>query len=179
MQNKLHPEELELKGVYRIVNLITNEYYVGYTVNSFIQRYKQHLFKLKAYIHHAKPLNNAYNKFGGENFEFQIFEVCDNEKDAKQIEEYEISIGTAYNALGNPNYVRVKTYQFNQKNADLNNGFASIEKTISNKDLLEYCQKHRTPYLFSVFSCIKCGKDIYASKVGGLLSTGYFINPHG
>ena len=58
-------------AIYRIQNKITNDFYVGSSLH-FKQREKQHLYNLKHNKHHSSYLQNAWNKYGEENFIFEI-----------------------------------------------------------------------------------------------------------
>ncbi len=57
--------------IYKIICLVNNKYYVGSTVN-IIRRETQHFYSLKKGTHHCKPLQMAYNKYGKQNFKFEI-----------------------------------------------------------------------------------------------------------
>lgn len=75
--------------IYQIRNLINNKVYIGQTVNE-IRRKSNHLFLLRSNQHHSIKLQNAYNKYGEENFVFEILEECSkeelNEKEIKYIQ---------------------------------------------------------------------------------------------
>lgn len=60
-------------GIYKIVNLITGKYYVGST-KSFETRKTCHFSRLRNNNHTNKHLQNAYNKYGADNFKFEIVE---------------------------------------------------------------------------------------------------------
>jgi len=67
-----------MKGiVYKIVNKITLEYYVGSTIN-YKKRISTHKTKLKKGVHSSKKLQQSYDKYGKESFDFII--VCETEK---------------------------------------------------------------------------------------------------
>ena len=57
--------------IYQIRNVINNGLYIGST-NSFQKRIINHKLDLKKNKHHSKYLQNAYNKYGKDNFEFII-----------------------------------------------------------------------------------------------------------
>ena len=63
-------------GIYLISNLINNKIYVGQSIN-IEKRWTQHKRELRNNIHENKRLQNAWNKYGEENFEFSIVEECD------------------------------------------------------------------------------------------------------
>lgn len=74
-------KDLHETGVYRITNLINGKVYVGSTRKSFVSRYTTHFEKLRTDNHKAYPhLQNAANKYGINNFEFEILEICDKEQ---------------------------------------------------------------------------------------------------
>ena len=60
--------------VYGIKNTITNQYYIGVTIQEFNKRKQQHFLKLRKNIHPNAKLQNAWNKYGEENFTFIIIE---------------------------------------------------------------------------------------------------------
>lgn len=71
-------EELKHKcGIYQIRNLVNNKLYVGSTVN-LNKRKKQHFNILKKNKHVNKYLQNAYNKYGENNFVFEVIEILNN-----------------------------------------------------------------------------------------------------
>lgn len=68
-------------GIYGIRNKINNKIYVGQTSMRFLKRYHHHVWKLKNNSHDNKHLQNAWNKYGEENFEYIILEVVENPKE--------------------------------------------------------------------------------------------------
>jgi group I intron endonuclease len=66
--------------VYQIKNLLNNKLYVGSTCTSFWRRFYSHYCKLTSNKHHSVHLQNAWNKYGAENFQFQIIEECVKDK---------------------------------------------------------------------------------------------------
>jgi len=65
------------KGIYKIINIINNKYYVGSTLDLY-QRKTTHFRKLRINKHHCIHLQNAWNKYGEENFKFEIIEELNN-----------------------------------------------------------------------------------------------------
>lgn len=62
-------------GIYQITCLINNKVYIGSSRN-IGRRYNGHLRRLKRNIHTNKYLQNCWNKYGQENFEFTVVEFC-------------------------------------------------------------------------------------------------------
>lgn len=84
--------------IYKIENLINNKIYIGSTIN-FKQRLKHHKYQLKNNIHHSRYLQNAWNKYGDENFKIEILEEC-VEEDILTKEQYYIdNLNSSYNIL--------------------------------------------------------------------------------
>lgn len=70
---------MQLKsGIYSITNILNNDAYVGSSSNLYMRKH-QHFSKLKVKKHSNKHFQNSVNKYGIENFEFEILELCDIE----------------------------------------------------------------------------------------------------
>lgn len=63
-------------GVYIITNLINGKIYIGSTTESFQLRWSTHKRSLKGNRHCNRHLQFAVNKYGVENFKFEILEEC-------------------------------------------------------------------------------------------------------
>lgn len=84
---------------YSIKNLINSNQYIGITGN-LTQRWNRHLNKLNKNCHFNPHLQNAWNKYGKENFFFEILE----EKDFDTKEEayqYEAELIQKYDTINN------------------------------------------------------------------------------
>lgn len=66
-------------GIYCIKNLVNGKIYVGQSIN-VDGRWRQHLSHLRKNTHNNEHLQDAWNKYGKENFDFQIIEICDVDK---------------------------------------------------------------------------------------------------
>jgi len=66
-------------GIYQILNKINGKSYVG---SSYLtkKRIKEHRFQLLKNKHHSIKLQRSTNKYGIENFEFNVIEYCDRDK---------------------------------------------------------------------------------------------------
>ena len=67
-------------GIYLITNKINGKKYVGSTHN-FISRWRGHKSMLNRGVHFNNHLQNSWNKYGEDNFEFSILEVLDDSID--------------------------------------------------------------------------------------------------
>jgi group I intron endonuclease len=66
-------------GIYIIRNRINNKEYVGSSIKSFGSRFNNHLADLRTNTHVNAILQNSWNKYGEDNFEFIILEVLPND----------------------------------------------------------------------------------------------------
>ena len=88
-------------GIYRITNKIDGKSYIGKTGMNFGDRWDSHRSLLNAGRHDNPYLQNAWNKYGVENFEFAIVKVVENpdllnDLEIKYIAEYK-DAGLSYN----------------------------------------------------------------------------------
>lgn len=77
-------------GVYFILNKITNNFYVGHSIDIH-RRFNAHKSYLTRGIHHCLYLQRAWNKYGSNNFLFLIFKECKTEKESIELEQYFIN----------------------------------------------------------------------------------------
>ncbi len=61
--------------IYKITNLINNDFYIGSTQN-FIKRYYTHINHIRTNKQSCTVLIRAINKYGEENFKLEIIEEC-------------------------------------------------------------------------------------------------------
>ena len=74
---KGNKDDLNKCGIYCILNLKDGKRYIGSTSN-FENRLRDHFKNLTAKRHANIFLQNAYNKYGNDYFEFKILEICSN-----------------------------------------------------------------------------------------------------
>lgn len=66
-------------GIYKITNKVNGKIYVGQSVN-IKQRWAEHKANLRNNKHENLYLQNAWNKYGEENFSFEIIEKCNQDE---------------------------------------------------------------------------------------------------
>lgn len=76
----------QICGVYKITNTVNGKFYIG-SSNNIKNRWRQHKSSLNDGNHGNVHLQNAWNKYGGQNFEFEILEECD-QKDQFEREQF-------------------------------------------------------------------------------------------
>jgi group I intron endonuclease len=70
--------EMNIMGIYKIKNIINGKIYIG-SSKDITKRWKQHLSALKNNTHHSYHLQRAWNKYGEENFKFEVVEIIHDE----------------------------------------------------------------------------------------------------
>lgn len=89
--------EIDFYGVYRIVNDINCKIYIGSSIH-VNKRLEEHRSTLKNNCHHNIHLQRAWNKYGEENFSFEILEIIEDDVDMlRQKEQYWMDYYKSYN----------------------------------------------------------------------------------
>lgn len=78
-------------GVYTIKNLLNGKQYIGSTAKSFSIRWKQWKYDLKRQTAN-RYLQNAWNKYGEENFEFSIVEIVEDKNKVLEREQHWLDV---------------------------------------------------------------------------------------
>lgn len=84
-------------GIYRIVNNINYKLYIGSSIH-VNRRIYTHIQALNGQYHGNTHLQKAWNKYGGENFSFEIIEIINGtEEDIRKREQYWLDYYQSYN----------------------------------------------------------------------------------
>ncbi len=83
-------------GIYAIVNKINGKRYIGSAV-SFKKRWYIHVCRLRKGTHHSPKLQNGWNKYGEESFEFVELECCEKEELIKREQHWIDELRPFYN----------------------------------------------------------------------------------
>lgn len=132
-------------GIYKITNTINNKLYIGCASN-IRTRVNGHLYDLRKGIHSNTYLQKAWNKYGKENFIFEMIEKCDI-TDLHAKEHYWVN---EFNCLD-------RSIGYNLKPTDPNGCSIHSEET---KEKLRQANKGKKPSL----ACTDAGKIYNASK---------------
>lgn len=84
----------DVSGIYKISNTVNGKCYIGESVHCEYRK-KQHYGMLRKGIHPNVHLQNAWNKYGEDSFEFSIIEEC-SETDLAEREKYWIKTLDTY-----------------------------------------------------------------------------------
>lgn len=63
-------------GIYSIKNIKNGNQYIGSSAN-IEERWKRHISRLNKCEHHSRHLQNAWQYYGAESFDFSILLICD------------------------------------------------------------------------------------------------------
>ena len=113
--------------------MVNDKIYIGSAIK-FRKRWDLHRFQLRKNIHENKHLQRAWNKYGEENFEFKILEICDKNVllDKEQCWlDWTKSYETGYNISKNVYYSRLgikSSKEHIEKIVKANKGKAKSEK---------------------------------------------------
>ena len=81
-------------GIYQIKNLINGKRYIGSAVD-IKRRWRDHRKQLTARKHHSRKLQNAWNKYGADVFEFSVIEYVSDAECLIDREQHWIDIENA------------------------------------------------------------------------------------
>lgn len=120
----------KIRGIYCIENLINHKKYIGQSKDVF-KRISNHKNLLKNQKHHNEYLQRAWNKYGEENFAFNLLQRCE-ETDIDNLERHYISL---YNTTNDENGYNLES----GGNAGKKHSIKTIKK------LLEIHQNEKVP----------------------------------
>lgn len=133
-------------GIYTITNTFNNKVYVGYSIE-IKKRMSYHLNMLKHKKHPNTILQNSWNKYGENNFKFEILEECDKDYLVSQenywcimLNSHDCNYGFNIESTGNrANYKRKK--QNKQKKYQWSD--QTRERYIKSKTGLKQTEEHK------------------------------------
>ena len=72
----MQPREIPaIAGIYKIINTINAKFYIG-SSNNVRKRCMDHFRELRKFEHYNMKLQNSWNKYGEDYFEFELVESC-------------------------------------------------------------------------------------------------------
>ena len=89
-------QNLKISGIYCIINLKNGNRYIGSSKN-IRQRLWSHRAELRHNKHENSHLQAAWNKYGEQNFDYYVIEVCDKDKLLEREQEYINTMKPEYN----------------------------------------------------------------------------------
>jgi group I intron endonuclease len=103
-----------MTGIYKILNRISGNFYIGSSSTCIKQRWASHKSALKHKKHHSPALQNAYNKYGISYFDFIVIELCSPDDCIFREQAYLDLLNPEYNCCkiaGSTKGVRASEYQ--------------------------------------------------------------------
>ena len=144
--------------IYKATCLITNRSYIGQTRNSLEERKKQH-----QKCHDGSPFHLAIEKYGKENFIWEILEECDNSKlDEREIFwiDYYHTYGRGYNATkGGDNANALDNWRKNNPEKFYDIALKNLEKANL------YNKQHREEHMANLEKAREIGIEKVKKKV--------------
>lgn len=162
-------------GIYQIRNIINNKVYIG-SSNDIKERAASHKSMLLNNRHHSKHLQRAFNKWGFENFRFEIIEYC-KEVELLDKEQYylDLKVKAKEYRLGiNRDFLRLS---YNIKPISLKGFYGKHSKETINK-IIENTKRIKKisvfdldkKFLFECKSSIDCANKLNSSQ-GAILTS--------
>ena len=147
-------------GIYAIVNLVNGKRYVGQTYDLH-HRWIRHKSYLKNNTNHNRHLQAAWNKYGEENFKYEVLEKCDFDL----LDEREIYWINYYDCLNNG-------YNFSEGGIGCK-GYKHTEEEILKMRMIQNPEPVvqldlEGNYLNTFISCGEAGAHIGKKSVAGI-----------
>lgn len=89
-------QDLKISGIYCVINLKNGKRYIGSSKN-IRQRLWSHRAELRHNKHENTHLQSAWNKYGEQNFDYYVMEICDEDKLLEREQEYINTMKPEYN----------------------------------------------------------------------------------
>ena len=90
---------MNIQCIYKIVNIVNQHQYIGSTIN-FDRRKKRHIRALNNKKHHSRHLQNAWDFYGFDKFEFHILEIVNDINELTSRETFYLqSLNPEYNTM--------------------------------------------------------------------------------
>ena len=117
-----------MRGIYKITNIKNNKVYIGESLN-IIKRWSEHINELKNNNHCNYKLQNDFNKYGINNFKFEVILYLDesikNYVDKYLLIYYEDKYIKEYNSISSGYNIEntLEMLKYGNKEYSCNNGF--------------------------------------------------------
>ena len=104
----------QLSGIYRILNRVNGNCYIGSSLN-IEKRYKHHLSTLRHNSSRCSILQKAFNKYGEDNFEFQVLLCCKPKYRLYYEQELIRELDSQYNVFTNVSDSPLRQFTFSEE----------------------------------------------------------------
>jgi len=146
------PYKEKIHSIYKITNIINNKIYIGSAIDTY-NRFSKHKSQLNKNKHHNSYLQNSWNKYGEQNFKFEIIEYITDKNKLIEREQYWIDLtkssnreyGYNINPIANSQLGRKLSEESRKKISDKNKGRIVSEET---RQKLSDCHKGEKSYRY-------------------------------
>jgi group I intron endonuclease len=149
------------KAIYQIKNIINNKIYIGSSV-SFTNRKQEHFRDLFLNKHHCIALQRAYNKYGLENFVFEVIELVENKNNLIKREQFYIdTLNPEYNSsriAGSCLGIK-HSIETNLKNSLNNRGEKNNKAKLKDEDIINIFKLRKTNTINEIAFIYKVSYD--------------------
>jgi len=117
-------------GIYKITNVFNGKFYIGSSVD-LKKRKRDHMRELKNDIHRNERMQHSFNKYGVENFKFEIVELISERENLITLEQHWINETRSYDRNIGFNINRLATGGGNYGETNGNYGRRGIKSALS------------------------------------------------
>lgn len=144
---KINSKLQNKSGIYSFLNLVNGKRYVGSSVNLY-GRLSEHLHNFKSGKAHNKHLQAAWDKYGEDNFIYNIIELCPKEVRFEREQYYIDSLKPEYNLTLQvvANFGHSPSEESRQKISN------TLKQRYANKEISAYRQEHnwKPVYIYDI-----------------------------
>lgn len=144
-----NPTKSKVTGVYSIKNSVNSHEYIGSSSEHIPKRWRLHRQMLEENRHHSAILQRAWNKYGAENFTFEILEECCKDNCIVREQHYLDTRNPIYNICKVAGSPRGRKFTASQK-------AAMRERVLGDKN--PFFGKRHTPETRKKISAMVAGK---------------------
>lgn len=144
--------------IYQILNIVTDDFYVGSTTREPKKRRWEHWDALKKDAHHCLALQAAWNEFGPDAFEFSVVEEVPDGQDVALVEDMHLLVHAGhahcYNTAMSTQYAASHLPEIKAKIAE------SLKRKFINKTLHPRYGKTHSAETRAKISAGRAGKSV-------------------
>lgn len=135
-------------GIYKIINIINNKFYVGSAFNLKKRKF-DHFRNLSLNKHVNKHLQRAYNKYGKDHFKFEILEIVQRYENESKLEfrkrlVYEKEQFYLDNLLFAQEYIKNENNKFLELGYNLNpTASGTLGRKFTNRKHIKLTEEHK------------------------------------
>jgi len=154
-------ENLIVTGIYTLKNKITKENYIGKSSNIYM-RLGMHLTRLCNNKHRNRLLQASWNKYGVDNFELEVLEIC-------SLQELDVKEMSWINKLADFNITR-DGYRLSMTDESKKKMSETRKRKFENKELIPYQYKEVHKYDMNGTYIESYGSILEAARLNNTLS---------